>query len=165
MTVEKPHKYATIGNRIYQIRSKFNLSQAKFAVNIGISQRFLSDLETGRIKPSKPTLLAIEYVYKYRKEWILTGDEPIYVDALNPPQVMPHIGYETSDRQLRIWINKLIRIFEEGDKVKLEAIKAQLRAFDPGEKEELIVSEEKLRHNKNMEKDPITGEWMYKRSL
>jgi transcriptional regulator with XRE-family HTH domain len=135
--MEKPHKYATIGKRIQTIRSEKGMSQAKFAVNIGISQRFLSDLETGRIKPSIPILLAIEYVYKYRKEWILTGNEPAHVRVGEPPLIVyPPNEEALRDKQFMVWSKILARIFKEGDKAKIEAIKAQLRAFDPGEKKQ-----------------------------
>jgi transcriptional regulator with XRE-family HTH domain len=129
-------KYLTIGNRIEQIRHKKGLSQAKFAKTIGISRPALSAIENGLTKPSMPILNTIEYKYGFRLEWILTGDEPIYVDPLSQPSVMPLTGRETSDRQLMFWISMITRIFEEGDKVKIEAIKAQLRALDPSTKKE-----------------------------
>lgn len=134
--MSKLPKYATIGTRIRHIRAKLGLSQTKFAQNIGIAQRTLSDIEKGITKPSGPILLAIEYVYRFRKEWILYGEEPVYVDELNPPPIIPLTGTYASQRQLMYWINKLIRIFEEGDKGKIEAIKAQLRALDPLEKKQ-----------------------------
>ncbi|MDA8082321.1 MAG: helix-turn-helix transcriptional regulator [Nitrospiraceae bacterium] len=131
MTIEKPHKHATIGKRIQSIRSGKGLSQTKFAVNIGISQRFLSDLETGRIKPPMPLLLAIEYVYKYRKEWVMTGDEPAHMPLVDGPLLL---NADTSDRQALFWRKKLERILRSGDRTKIEAIKGMLKALDPGEK-------------------------------
>jgi len=128
-------RYATIGLRIRQIRDKYKLSQTKFAERIGISQRFLSDLERGKIKPPMPLLLAIEYVYRFKGEWVLTGDDPIYVGDM-APVVIPFAGIATSERQLKYWTFKLIRIFESGEKRKIEALKAQLRGLAPGEKKE-----------------------------
>ena len=124
-------KYLSIGNRIMQIRNKKGLSQLRFAQIVGISRSFLSELEGGITKPSMPILYTIEYKFSFRHEWILTGDEPIFVNDLNPPVMMPLTGYETSDRVLVTWINRLIRIFEEGDTTKVDAIKASLRALDP----------------------------------
>lgn len=133
-------KYLSIGNRIAQIRNKKGLSQLKFAQIIGISRPALSAIENGQTKPSMPILYTIEYKFSFRYEWILTGDEPIFVDDLNPPELMPLTGYETSDRILVAWINRLIRIFEEGNKQDIEAIKAALRAFDPLEKKGAVTT-------------------------
>lgn len=91
----------------------------------------MSELENGVTKPSLPILYVIEWKFGYRHEWILTGDEPIYRDSAAQTVFLPIAGYETSDKILVAWIERLIRIFDEGDKVKIEAIKAQLRAFDP----------------------------------
>ena len=144
-------KYLSIGNRITQIRNKKGLSQLRFSQIIGISRSFLSELEGGITKPSMPILYTIEYKFSFRHEWIVTGDEPIFVDDLNPPLIMPLTGYETSNSTLVIWINRLIRIFEEGDNFKIEALKAQLRALDPlAKKQDLQKKEEKSTDKKAM---------------
>jgi len=122
-------KYYLIGNRITQIRNMKGLSQAKFANSIGISRPSLSAIENGLTKPSMPILYTIEYKYGFRNEWILTGDEPLYLDPLALHHTLPLTGYETSNKVLMFWINKLVQIFEEGNKEKIEAIKAQLRAL------------------------------------
>ena len=133
-------KYLSIGNRIAYIRSRSHLIQTKFAQSIGISPSFLSELENGITKPSMPILFTIEYKYNYRHEWVLTGDGETYLDPL---QVRESItGYETSSRVLTVWINRLIRIFEEGDEKKIEAIKASLRALDPLAKKQKLPKKE-----------------------
>lgn len=43
---------------------------------------------------------------------------------------------ELAEPALFNMIKQIARIYNEGDKVKLEAIKAQLKAFDPGEKKQ-----------------------------
>ena len=141
---DKLNKYASIGMRIQTIRSAKGMSQTKFAANIGISQRFLSDLESGKIKPSKPILLAIEYVYKYRKEWILTGDEPafIYTPGAGPMVITPPDQQEITDRQTIYWSKFVARILKEGNKTKIETLKNLLKTFDPaGERDEQYISD------------------------
>jgi transcriptional regulator with XRE-family HTH domain len=128
-------KYLTIGYRIASIQSKSHLKQAKFAETIGISSSFFSELKNGITKPSMPILLAIEYKYGYRWEWVLTGDGEMIKDPLSTQNREPQAAYKTSDRVLNIWIDRLIRIFEEGDEKKIEAIKSSIRALDPGIKD------------------------------
>lgn len=134
------HKYFSIGNRIAYIRSCSHFNQTKFSDSIGISRSFLSELESGITKPSMPILLAIEYKYGYLLEWILTGDGEKIKDPLQVRE--PQAFYKTSDRVLNLWIDILIRIFEEGDKSKIEALKAQLRALDPSAKKQILQKKE-----------------------
>jgi len=63
-----------IGTRIKSIRESVNLNQDKFGESIGISQGAVSDIETGKIKPTKPILLAIQYRYSVSPKEILTGE-------------------------------------------------------------------------------------------
>lgn len=128
-------KYLTIGYRIAFILSKSHLKQAKFAETIGISSSFFSELKNGITKPSMPILLAIEYRFGFRHEWILTGDGEMYVDPLSTLVKDSQVVYKSSNRVLNVWIDRLIRIFEEGDEKKIEAIKSSIRALDPGVKD------------------------------
>lgn len=141
--MEKIPKYLSIGWRIRGIRSEKGLKQTQFAKALGLSQSVYSSLENGLTKPSMPILLAMEYVFSVRKEWILTGDGPMYreLEGLGTPISITPVDTD-SDRHRKMWINKLNRIFDEGDKTKIDAIKAQLRAFDPGVKKQGGVNEE-----------------------
>ena len=127
-------KYLTTGYRIASIRSAFHLSQTKFADSIGISRSFLSELENGITKPSLPILFTIEYKYGYNYKWILTGDGHPYFSSATPPLTMPITGCEMPDRVVLYWWSVVVRIFEDGDKSKIDALKAQLRALDPQKK-------------------------------
>lgn len=62
-----------------------NLTQFKFAKAIGISPSFLSELESGKTKPSLPIVYTIEYKFGYRTEWIFTGDGDMYLGTGEPP--------------------------------------------------------------------------------
>lgn len=134
--IEVMNKYLSIGYRIASIRNMVHLTQTKFSRAIGISPSFLSELESGKTKPSIPILFAMEYKFHCRYEWVLTGDDPIYLQDFSMPVTMPISGYETPDRSLNFWFDKVIRIFEEGDKAKVELLKAQLRSLDPGAKKQ-----------------------------
>ncbi len=134
-------KYATIGTRIRQLREIKGLNQSNFGKSLGISQMFVSDLEKGTTRPTETLLLAIEYVYKCRKEWIIHGDGEIWKFELDHPEVID-LG-QASAKMIQYWTNKLKRIFAEGDKNKIDALKAQLRLLDSGEKE---LAKEKRSH-------------------
>lgn len=68
-----------IGSRIKVEREGSGLGQAEFGESIGISGNYLSDLETGKVEPRKPILLALEYRYAIRCEYILFGTLPKYI--------------------------------------------------------------------------------------
>ncbi len=130
-------RHLLIGKRIASIRSMLRLTQTKFAASIGISRSFLSELESGKTKPGMPILLAIEYKFGYRHEWIEVGEEPIHVynsPVQRPIDITPLSEHEVSNRVLFFWTAVFNRIFEEGDKKKIDLLKAQLRALDPGMK-------------------------------
>ncbi len=132
MTVyDKMSKFLSIGYRIASIRNAFHLSQTKFADSIGISRSFLSELENGITKPSLPILFTIEYKYGYNYKWILTGDGHPYFNSATPPLTMPITGRELPDRVVLYWWSIVERIFMEGNKDKVDALKAQIRALDP----------------------------------
>ena len=64
--------------RINRIRLDKNLKQLEFADSIGLSQSGYSTLmgRDGTSQRLKTLALAIEAVYGFRHEWILTGEEP-----------------------------------------------------------------------------------------
>ena len=71
-------KYRDIKARINRIRLDKNLKQLEFADSIGLSQSGYSTLmgRDGTSQRLKTLALAIEAVYGFRHEWILTGEEP-----------------------------------------------------------------------------------------
>lgn len=71
------------GQRIKIIRSKHSLTQQAFSDRIGISPNYLSELETGKAKPSKPVLLALEHRYGVSYDWLLNGKGPESVELEN----------------------------------------------------------------------------------
>lgn len=54
------------------------ISQAAFAGKIGVPIRTYINIEKGKSKLTETILLAIEYIYGARKEWILTGKGEIF---------------------------------------------------------------------------------------
>lgn len=62
------------------------------------------------------------------------GDGDIWKFELDHPQIIDMD--RASRRQIQYWTDRLRRIFSENSKDKIEALKAQLRALDPGEKKQ-----------------------------
>ena len=97
--------------RINRIRLDKNLKQLEFADSIGLSQSGYSTLmgRDGTSQRLKTLALAIEAVYGYRHEWILTGEEPkqigtqkhlepvqrVQLDILNQDGIAPELKAES----------------------------------------------------------------------
>lgn len=60
-----------IKKKVTSVRTKHNLSQAKFAEKLGFSQGYISDVESGRAKPSRNLLDAISTVYGISIDWLM----------------------------------------------------------------------------------------------
>ena len=97
--------------RINRIRLDKNLKQLEFADSIGLSQSGYSTLmgRDGTSQRLKTLALAIEAVYGFRHEWILTGEEPkqkgtqkhlepvqrVQLDILNQDAIAPELKAES----------------------------------------------------------------------
>ena len=97
--------------RINRIRLDKNLKQLEFADSIGFSQSGYSTLivRDGTSQRLKTLALAIEAVYGFRHEWILTGEEPkqkgaqkhlepvqrVQLDILNQDGIAPELKAES----------------------------------------------------------------------
>jgi len=66
--------WSAVGRRIRSLRG-FDLTQADFANQIGVSQSYLSAVERGRNEVGAEVLLAISREFHKSIEWILTGRE------------------------------------------------------------------------------------------
>ena len=104
-------QFRYIKARINRIRLDKNLKQSEFADSIGLSQSGYSTLmgRDGTSQRLKTLALAIEAVYGFRHEWILTGEEPkqkgtqkhlepvqrVQLDILNQDGIAPELKAES----------------------------------------------------------------------
>ena len=104
-------QFRYIKARINGIRLDKNLKQLEFADSIGLSQSGYSTLmgRDGTSQRLKTLALAIEAVYGFRHEWILTGEEPkqkgtqkhlepvqrVQLDILNQDGIAPELKAES----------------------------------------------------------------------
>ena len=116
-------KAIEIGNRLKALRG--NISQRDMAKKIGIPFRSYQYYEYGDREPPTDVLIKILKVFRVTTDWILTGKQSTgYVHITDIPE----------KKEVTQMIRQLERIYSDGDKVKIDALKAQLKAFDPGEK-------------------------------
>ena len=66
--------WIAVGRRIRGLRG-FEITQADFAIRIGVSQSYLSAVERGRGEVGAEVLLAISREFDKSIEWLLTGEE------------------------------------------------------------------------------------------
>lgn len=72
-----------IGSRIKHARGRDN--QREFAKILEFSSSYLSEVESGKTKPSLELLLKISQFTKYSLDWLITGEGPMF---LEPPESM-----------------------------------------------------------------------------
>ncbi len=68
-----------IGNRIR--RSRGNATQKEFAKKLVFSSSYLSEVESGKTKPSLELLLKISQITNCSLHWLLTGQGPMFSEA------------------------------------------------------------------------------------
>ena len=68
-----------IGNRIKRTRGKD--TQKEFAKTLGFSSSYISEVESGKTKPSLELLLKISQITKHSLHWLLTGEGPLFIEA------------------------------------------------------------------------------------
>lgn len=77
---------STAGQRIKELRETKGLSQKEFAQMIGISPTHISKVEAKKDKPSDRVLRLISLKFQVSFEWLLTGQEPMFVETLAADQ-------------------------------------------------------------------------------
>jgi phage repressor protein C with HTH and peptisase S24 domain len=68
-----------IGNRVKCVRGKN--PQKEFAKILGFSSSYLSEVESGKTKPSLELLIRISEITKYNLHWLVTGEGPLFVES------------------------------------------------------------------------------------
>jgi len=66
--------WTVVGRRIRELRG-FDTTQQEFADRIGISQKYVSDMELGKVEIGAEIVLRIAREFDKSMEWLLTGEE------------------------------------------------------------------------------------------
>jgi phage repressor protein C with HTH and peptisase S24 domain len=56
-------------------------TQKEFAKTLGFSSSYISEVESGKTKPSLELLLKISQITKHSLHWLLTGEGPLFIEA------------------------------------------------------------------------------------
>jgi len=68
----------TLGDRIKRLRKQQRMTQVNFAQSLGISQANLSEIESGKSKPSIEVLIAMVILYKVDLHWLLFSENLLF---------------------------------------------------------------------------------------
>lgn len=63
-------------DRLKQFRTENKLTMRTLAEALGVTSSIVSDWESGKSEVRKPNALAIQAIYGYRWEWLMTGEGP-----------------------------------------------------------------------------------------
>ena len=66
--------WTAVGRRIRELRG-FETTQQEFVDRIGISQKYVSDMELGKVEVGTEILLRIARAFGRTIEWLLTGED------------------------------------------------------------------------------------------
>ena len=70
-----------LGRRLREIREDTNISQRELARRLGISNSFLSDMETGKLGPGFFFLFLISKYFDVNPNYLLHGIEPKFINV------------------------------------------------------------------------------------
>ncbi len=121
----KKYIHVQVGQRLRLIRGKF--SQGEFARRIGVPFRTYQRYEAGETLPSGETLNQISQKAGKPIDWILKGDGSD--ESSTYSQGLDEISIDKRSQE------RLGRILREGDRSKIDLIRALLRALDPEKRE------------------------------
>ena len=89
--------------RLKKIRKKLNLTQEMFGKSIGLNRDKIMSLESEKVKLSELHAIAIEYIYKINRHWLLNGIDPIckntHKDLISTQEQNINIPNETNDKK------------------------------------------------------------------
>ena len=102
--------YLALGNKLSELRTSLDLSQAEAAKKIGIPQSTYSGYETGKRKITLTKLRDVAEAFGVDVDCLLgTGD---YENQLSQDEKIIIEGYRRSDEQTRDMIKRLLRYYE-----------------------------------------------------
>lgn len=132
-----------LGDRLRQWRKSIPMKSYELAKLIHISQGSLSDIENNKSLPSADTLAKIYQSTNINIIWLLTGKGPMKKGTLPNEEAKKSLVNEETDgygeegpgkdQSLRESIEKLVRIYHQGDPEKKAHLLGFLMGADPGE--------------------------------
>lgn len=78
-----------LGERIKHIRTSNKMTQKSFSASLGIAQGFLCAIERGRKTPSDTLMIAVQHLYRIKREWLYSGEGEYADSTLNTVENSP----------------------------------------------------------------------------
>ena len=82
----------TINDRIRELRTHLNLSQATFGARVGLSRDEVKNLEYGKTLPREITIPLICREYGVREEWLRTGEGEMLAEHPGQKKIAAFLG-------------------------------------------------------------------------
>lgn len=122
--------------RIRFLREETGLNQVEFGARVGVKQTTISGWESGRIVPNESAVLNICRTFGVRREWLLTGEEPMRSEMPDDTELADFFADVLADDPesvRRRFVSAMSRL-SESDWAEIARL-AQVLAAKPKEKE------------------------------
>lgn len=86
-----------MNNRIKQLRTDLKLTQDEFAAKISITKSSVSLIERGERNPSPQTIQLICQQFHVRRQWLVEGIEPIYMETTDDDVLIDQVLFGTDE--------------------------------------------------------------------
>jgi transcriptional regulator with XRE-family HTH domain len=126
----------TVGKRLKTWRKYSLLKLVELSKKIRVSQGSLSDLENDKSLPSATTLANLCLFSNINLYWLLTGRGPMIrqeSDDMEKTIFQKEFVHLLQDQKLRELIEKVIRVYRQGDSGKKAHLEGFLVGADPDE--------------------------------
>ncbi len=154
------------GEKIRYFRKNKNFTQKEFAQILGYSDAFLSDIETGKVEPSREFLKKLNEVFGISSDYILYGNPPGQAEVefekhpegyTEPKKEVitirePESKYQILPTATKKLIDNLVEILQSGNEIAVEALEANIKAFLQMVRVPKKNDEDKSKHKTNCNK-------------
>lgn len=124
-----------MNGRINSLIAALNIKKVDFAKRLSISQSFVSDMCSGRGKPSERTITDICHEFNVNETWLRTGEGEMFVKESRSDEIAKFVGRIMAgeeDNFRRRFVAMLARLNEsEWEFIERKA----LELFDEAEKD------------------------------
>ena len=114
------------GERIKYFRKNKGLTQKEFANKLGYSDAFLSDIERGKVEPSREFLKKMKVIFDIPSDYILYGSGTQWEEIKKKLSGGKYGTLPTSTRKL---LDNVLEILESGNEVITDALMTNIKAF------------------------------------
>ncbi|GAB1467716.1 hypothetical protein MASR2M64_03980 [Candidatus Cloacimonadota bacterium] len=100
-----------IGERLKSIRSALKLKQIEMAKTLAMNPSAISQMESGRTKPSLETLIDIAHKYKIDLHWLITGEGLMF----NQPEIskQQHKDWDKLQKMMNASLEEIVQARQE----------------------------------------------------